>query len=208
MLPWPPNHEPNIGWGCVNLWGSGCWEVNFGTLRWICWFGGGIIHNVSKSFHYILGAPNSDRFITGKIENLDLTTKDRKWRPQKSHPHPPMMPCLIFDVAEEQGAALLRKLSMKKVPSQSCLSHVLGAKIQPLWPYKYSQDVAILPHNPDAPCMEYLPTFTPNMAQMQVNIPYMEHLGNCLLLIPMVTNVDGYLQDLGRLKHETHLLSM
>ena len=32
-------------------------------------------------------------------------------------------------------------------------------------------------HIPDAPCMEYLPTFTLNMAQMQVNIPYMEHLG-------------------------------
>ena len=30
---------------------------------------------------------------------------------------------------------------------------------------------------PDAPCMEYLPTFTPKMAQMQVNIPYKEHLG-------------------------------
>ena len=25
--------------------------------------------------------------------------------------------------------------------------------------------------------MEYLPTFTPKMAQMLVNIPYMEHLG-------------------------------
>jgi hypothetical protein len=25
--------------------------------------------------------------------------------------------------------------------------------------------------------MEYLPTFTPKIAQMQVNIPYMEHLG-------------------------------
>ena len=30
---------------------------------------------------------------------------------------------------------------------------------------------------PDAPCMDYLPAFTPKMAQMQVNIPYMEHLG-------------------------------
>ena len=25
--------------------------------------------------------------------------------------------------------------------------------------------------------LEYSPTYTPNMAQMQVNIPYMEHLG-------------------------------
>ena len=32
-------------------------------------------------------------------------------------------------------------------------------------------------HIPDAPCMEYLPTFTPKMAPMYVNIPYMEHLG-------------------------------
>ena len=45
---------------------------------------------------------------------------------------------LVFDVAEEQGAALLRKLSMKKVPSQSCLSQVTlgGAQIQPLGPYR------------------------------------------------------------------------
>ena len=32
-------------------------------------------------------------------------------------------------------------------------------------------------YNPDAPCMEYLPTFTPRMAQMWVKIPYMEYLG-------------------------------
>ena len=34
-----------------------------------------------------------------------------------------------------------------------------------------------LKHIPYAPCMEYLPTFTINLGQMQVNIPYMEHLG-------------------------------
>ena len=27
-------------------------------------------------------------------------------------------------------------------------------------------------------CREYVPTFAPKMAQMQVNIPQMEHLGN------------------------------
>ena len=32
--------------------------------------------------------------------------------------------------------------------------------------------------HPYAPCMEYLPTFTPQIAQMWVNIPYMEHLGH------------------------------
>ena len=31
--------------------------------------------------------------------------------------------------------------------------------------------------NEDAPCMEYLPTFTPKMTQMEVYIPYMENLG-------------------------------
>ena len=30
--------------------------------------------------------------------------------------------------------------------------------------------------NPSAPCMEYLPTFAWKIIQMQVNIPYMEHL--------------------------------
>ena len=30
---------------------------------------------------------------------------------------------------------------------------------------------------PNAPCMEYLPTFRPKMALMEVNILYMEHLG-------------------------------
>ena len=34
-------------------------------------------------------------------------------------------------------------------------------------------------HN-SAPCMEYLPTFTPQMTQMLLNIPYMEHLGMVL----------------------------
>ena len=37
---------------------------------------------------------------------------------------------------------------------------------------------------PDAPCMEYLPTFTTfthKMAQMQVDIPYMEHLGYIII---------------------------
>ena len=30
---------------------------------------------------------------------------------------------------------------------------------------------------PDAQCMEYLPAFGLNLGQMQVNIPYIEHLG-------------------------------
>ena len=29
---------------------------------------------------------------------------------------------------------------------------------------------------PDAPCMEYLPTFTINLSQMQVNIPYIRRI--------------------------------
>ena len=30
---------------------------------------------------------------------------------------------------------------------------------------------------PDAQCMEYLPTFTIEISQMEVNWPYIEHLG-------------------------------
>ena len=30
---------------------------------------------------------------------------------------------------------------------------------------------------PDAPCMEYIPTFGSFIGSMLVNIPYMEHLG-------------------------------
>ena len=34
-----------------------------------------------------------------------------------------------------------------------------------------------MPHYPDAPCMEYSPTFGWFMGSMLVNIPYMEHMG-------------------------------
>ena len=33
---------------------------------------------------------------------------------------------------------------------------------------------------PYAPCMEYLPTFALKITQMQVDIPYMEHMGRVL----------------------------
>ena len=36
--------------------------------------------------------------------------------------------------------------------------------------------------NPDAPCMEYVPTFGSFVESMLVNIPYMEHMGNPVLL--------------------------
>jgi hypothetical protein len=38
-----------------------------------------------------------------------------------------------------------------------------------LWPFSSSQTVSLpegILHTPDAPCMEYLPTFTPKIAQM------------------------------------------
>ena len=42
----------------------------------------------------------------------------------------------------------------------------------------YDQQIKLCPLvDPDAPCMEYLPTFTTKITQMWVNIPYMEHLG-------------------------------
>ena len=37
--------------------------------------------------------------------------------------------------------------------------------------------VYIYTHTPDAPCMEYLPTFGSFLGQMLVNIPHMEHMG-------------------------------
>ena len=40
---------------------------------------------------------------------------------------------------------------------------------------------------PDAPCMEYLPTFTLKIAQMWVNILYMEHLG--MVMAPYLVNL-------------------
>ena len=40
---------------------------------------------------------------------------------------------------------------------------------------------------PQDPCMEYLPTFTPKIAQMQVNIPYMDPMG--FVMFPYMGNV-------------------
>ena len=47
------------------------------------------------------------------------------------------------------------------------------------------------PPYPDAPCMEYLPTFSPKMAPMYVNIPYMEHLGYGALPRPRLSGLSA-----------------
>jgi len=40
--------------------------------------------------------------------------------------------------------------------------------------------MGLLEDIPYAPCMEYLPTFALKITQMQVDIPYMEHMGMVL----------------------------
>ena len=54
------------------------------------------------------------------------------------------------------------------------------------------------PEDPNAACVEYLPTFTINFRQMQVNIPYMEHMG----MIQSCPTVDG------RKKSDDHQLRL
>jgi hypothetical protein len=46
--------------------------------------------------------------------------------------------------------------------------------------FEISETIIIYIYIPYAPCIEYLPTYTTKMTQMQVKIPYIEHLGICI----------------------------
>ena len=63
------------------------------------------------------------------------------------------------------------------------------------FPYRRQfTQLIIYPNNyPNAPCMEYLPTSTLKIIQMQVIIPYMEYMGyNILQYIPTLQNIPIY----------------